>query len=73
VAGPAPRWGPPCAGLIAGAGSAIFFVLAPGVVGLLPWSVVLEGIGTRAPIGPTEHFVIGGVYGYVRNPMPAGS
>lgn len=30
---------------------------------------VLEGIGTPAPIAPTEHLVIGGAYRYVRNPM----
>ena len=30
---------------------------------------VLEGIGTPAPIAPTEHLVVGGLYRYVRNPM----
>jgi protein-S-isoprenylcysteine O-methyltransferase Ste14 len=30
---------------------------------------VLEGIGTPAPIAPTEHLVVGGAYRYVRNPM----
>jgi hypothetical protein len=30
---------------------------------------VLEGLGTPAPIAPTEYLVIGGVYRYVRNPM----
>ena len=88
----------------AAAGSAAFFVLAPGVVaGLVPWwltgyfvlpvwaplrwlGVVLlvagvgvlisaflqfaaEGIGTPAPIAPTEHLVVRGLYRYVRNPM----
>jgi protein-S-isoprenylcysteine O-methyltransferase Ste14 len=91
----------------AGAGSAIFFVLAPGVVaGLVPWALtgwlgreparwwaplrfigalliaaggialvhafvrfVIEGIGTPAPVAPTQHLVVGGVYRYVRNPM----
>jgi protein-S-isoprenylcysteine O-methyltransferase Ste14 len=91
----------------AAAGSAVFFVLAPGVVaGLVPWwltgwqvrqpllhfapvrfagtvliaagalvlvrtfvQFVVEGIGTPAPIAPTERLVVGGLYRYVRNPM----
>ena len=28
-----------------------------------------EGRGTPAPVAPTEHLVIGGLYRYVRNPM----
>src|SRR3712207_6806231 len=30
---------------------------------------VVEGIGTPAPVAPTERLVVGGVYQYVRNPM----
>ncbi len=30
---------------------------------------VVEGLGTPAPIAPTEHLVVGGAYRYVRNPM----
>jgi protein-S-isoprenylcysteine O-methyltransferase Ste14 len=30
---------------------------------------VVEGIGTPAPVAPTEKLVIGGVYRWVRNPM----
>ena len=30
---------------------------------------VVEGLGTPAPVAPTEHLVVGGMYRYVRNPM----
>jgi hypothetical protein len=30
---------------------------------------VLEGIGTPAPVAPTRHLVVGGLYRYIRNPM----
>lgn len=30
---------------------------------------VLEGRGTPAPVAPTKHLVVGGLYRYVRNPM----
>lgn len=30
---------------------------------------VIEGRGTPAPVAPTEHLVVGGLYRYVRNPM----
>jgi protein-S-isoprenylcysteine O-methyltransferase Ste14 len=30
---------------------------------------VIEGIGTPAPVAPTEKLVVGGLYRYVRNPM----
>ena len=29
----------------------------------------LEGLGTPAPVFPTKHLVVGGLYRYVRNPM----
>lgn len=88
------------------AGSAAFFIAAPGVVaGLVPWLLTdrwrlpwsglpglvpiggllivaavavllhafarfaLEGLGTPAPVAPTEKLVIGGIYRHVRNPM----
>jgi protein-S-isoprenylcysteine O-methyltransferase Ste14 len=30
---------------------------------------VIEGLGTPAPVAPTKHLVVGGLYRYVRNPM----
>jgi protein-S-isoprenylcysteine O-methyltransferase Ste14 len=30
---------------------------------------VMEGIGTPAPVAPTEQLVVGGAYRFVRNPM----
>jgi protein-S-isoprenylcysteine O-methyltransferase Ste14 len=30
---------------------------------------VREGMGTPAPVAPTEHLVVGGLYRHVRNPM----
>ncbi len=92
---------------LAAAGSAAFFVLAPGTVaGLVPWWItrwevreplpywglvrvvgfalilagvvflvhafarfVVEGLGTPAPVAPTERLVVGGLYRHVRNPM----
>jgi protein-S-isoprenylcysteine O-methyltransferase Ste14 len=88
-------------------GSAIFLVIAPGIVaGYIPWSIcrwhvgmpllgasstrivgvlliaaglpvlldsfghfALKGLGTPAPIFPTRHLVVSGLFRYVRNPM----
>jgi protein-S-isoprenylcysteine O-methyltransferase Ste14 len=30
---------------------------------------VVEGLGTPAPVAPTQHLVVGGLYRFVRNPM----
>jgi len=42
-----------------------------GVIGLLDSFVrfALQGVGTPAPVFPTSHLVVTGLYGYVRNPM----
>src|SRR5262252_8480191 len=46
-------------------------LLALGAIVLIQAFVrfVAEGRGTPAPVAPTEHLVIGGLYRYVRNPM----
>jgi protein-S-isoprenylcysteine O-methyltransferase Ste14 len=88
-------------------GSALFFLVAPGVLaGLIPWWMTrwdlraaflgleltrgvgvllvlagvpgivdsfarfaLQGLGTPAPVAPTQKLVVTGLYRYVRNPM----
>lgn len=46
-------------------------LLAAGVAALVHafWRFVVEGLGTPAPVAPTERLVVGGLYQYVRNPM----
>jgi len=45
--------------------------LALGVTGLLDsfGRFAIQGIGTPAPVFPTRHLVVTGLYRYVRNPM----
>lgn len=88
-------------------GSAIFLVIAPGIVaGYVPWLIcrwqvgrsllgiylfrvigmlliltglpvlidsfarfAIQGLGTPAPVFPTKHLVVSGLFRYVRNPM----
>jgi protein-S-isoprenylcysteine O-methyltransferase Ste14 len=93
--------------ILAIVGSAIFLVVAPGIVaGYVPWRIcrwhveapllgissfrlvgvlliaagltvlldsfvrfAFQGLGTPAPIFPTRHLVVSGLFRYVRNPM----
>lgn len=42
-----------------------------GIIGLLDSFIrfALQGVGTPAPVFPTQHLVVSGLYRYVRNPM----
>jgi protein-S-isoprenylcysteine O-methyltransferase Ste14 len=48
-----------------------WLLVAAGLAALLPSFArfALEGIGTPAPVAPTEHLVVTGLYRHVRNPM----
>jgi protein-S-isoprenylcysteine O-methyltransferase Ste14 len=48
---------------------ALLVVAGAGVLVLAFTRFVAEGAGTPAPVAPTEHLVIGGLYRHVRNPM----
>jgi protein-S-isoprenylcysteine O-methyltransferase Ste14 len=46
-------------------------LISLGIVGLLDSFArfALQGLGTPAPVLPTRHLVVSGLYRYVRNPM----
>jgi protein-S-isoprenylcysteine O-methyltransferase Ste14 len=46
-------------------------MLVAGLAVLLPAFIrfAVQGVGTPAPVAPTQHLVVGGAYRYVRNPM----
>jgi protein-S-isoprenylcysteine O-methyltransferase Ste14 len=47
------------------------FLVALGLIGLLDSFArfAVQGLGTPAPVFPTRHLVVSGLYRYVRNPM----
>src|SRR4051794_4374743 len=48
----------------------LVLVLAGAMVLVMAFArFVIEGLGTPAPIAPTQHLVVGGLYRYIRNPM----
>ncbi len=73
VAGLVPWWitgwrstDPPTALVVSGAA----LVVAGGTALLHAFArFVVEGLGTPAPVAPTERLVVGGLYRHVRNPM----
>ena len=48
---------------------AVVTLCAAAVLGHAFARFVVEGIGTPAPVAPTQHLVVGGLYRWVRNPM----
>jgi protein-S-isoprenylcysteine O-methyltransferase Ste14 len=48
-----------------------WLLIAGGLAALLPSFArfALQGLGTPAPVAPTEHLVVTGLYRHVRNPM----
>ena len=58
------EWWPPLRVL-----GALLLVAAAGTLVQAFARFVLEGLGTPAPVAPTEHLVVGGLYRHVRNVM----
>jgi protein-S-isoprenylcysteine O-methyltransferase Ste14 len=54
---------------VVAAGGVLLIAAGAGVLLHAFGRFVLEGIGTPAPVAPTERLVLGGAYRYVRNPM----
>lgn len=61
---PTGEWWPPVRVV-----GAVLMVLGGGVLAHAFIRFVREGLGTPAPVAPTQHLVVGGIYRHVRNPM----
>jgi protein-S-isoprenylcysteine O-methyltransferase Ste14 len=57
---------PPVALKVAGA---VALLAGLAVLALTVIRFVVEGLGTPAPVAPTQNLVVGGLYRFVRNPM----
>jgi protein-S-isoprenylcysteine O-methyltransferase Ste14 len=79
VAGVVPWWishwrlQPPLLGLVAFRAAGVLLIIAaiPAVLDSFA-RFAIQGLGTPAPVFPTRHLVVTGLYGYVRNPMYVG-
>ena len=63
LASPLPQWD-----LLRPLGAVLIIIAMAALVSAFA-RFVLEGVGTPAPIAPTRHLIVGGLYRYVRNPM----
>ena len=63
VPAPLPLWGP-----VRWCG-VVLLVVGVGVLLRAFVQFAAEGVGTPAPVAPTERLVVGGLYRHVRNPM----
>jgi len=59
-------------GVASRAVGALILLVGVAIVVECFWRFAFKGIGTPAPVAPTRHLVVSGVYRFVRNPMYLG-